>query len=91
MDATIFCLFFYDFMLGAVKCEITELRESVTPQEQRAYIKQSVLLKRPVSEVHDQLSRFLGSRAYSVRGMYEFYREFELEERIIYEDLPQSG
>ncbi len=78
-------------MFCAIQCDIfTQFQESVTPQEQKAYIKLSVPLERPVNEVYNQLNHALGSRAHGVRRVYELYREFESVEPISCEDLSRS-
>ncbi len=51
-----------------VKCPNNdELRASVSVEEQRAFIKISVLLNKAANEIHDDLQRALGNGAYSLR------------------------
>jgi hypothetical protein len=65
--------------------------ESVSVQEQRAFIKISVLLGKEASVIHHELETALGGRAYSLRRDQELANEYRSGERISCEDLPRSG
>jgi hypothetical protein len=68
-----------------------ELHASVSVQEQRAFIKISVLLNRAANEIHDDLHRALGNRAYSLRNVERLTNQYRSRERTTCEDLPRSG
>jgi len=70
---------------------VDQLRESVSVQEQRAFIKISVLLDKEASVIHHELETALGGRAYSLRRVRELTNEYRSGERISCENLPRSG
>ncbi len=70
---------------------VGQLRESVSVQEQRAFIKISVLLGKEASVIHHELETALGGWAYSLRRVRELTNEYHSGERISCEDLPRSG
>ena len=70
---------------------VDQLRDSVSVQEQRAFIKISVLLDKEASVIHHELETALGGRAYSLRRVEELTNEYRSGERISCEDLPRSG
>jgi hypothetical protein len=85
-------LFLVLYQVTLQKCKPEEeLRASISVEDQRAYIKISVLLNKAPRLVHQELHRALGNHAYSERRVYELYREFESGTRLTCEDLPRSG
>ncbi len=75
-----------------VKCpNMDELRASVSVEEQRAFIKISVLLDKAANEIHDDLQGALGNRAYSLRYVEILTKRYWSRERTTSEDLPRSG
>ncbi len=64
-----------------VKCpNIDELRTSVSVEEQRAFIKISVLLNKATYEIHDDLQRALGNRVYSLRYVEILTKQYRSRE-----------
>lgn len=68
-----------------------ELRASVSVEEQRAYIKISVLLGKTAIQIHGELVTALGQRSYSLRRVRELAKEFQSLSRLSCEDMPRSG
>jgi hypothetical protein len=64
--------------------------ESVSVQEQRAFIKISVLLCKEASVIHHELKTALGGRAYSLGQFRELADEYRSGQRISCEDFPRS-
>jgi hypothetical protein len=80
------------FLKNCVQCpNEDELQASVTVQEQRAFIKISVLLNQAATEIHKELETALGYRAYSLRRVRELAHEYQTRQRLSCEDLPRSG
>ena len=82
---TLFCINF----VGGPK--IDELRASITRQEQRAYIKCSVLLGYPASKVYFDLQKVARREGYSHTRVYELYREFSEGTRLSSENDQYEG
>ena len=79
-------------LMDLKNCQMEDqLRASVSIEDQRAYIKISVLLNKGPLQVYRELHRALGGRAYSESRVHEIYREFESGVRLSCEDLPRSG
>ncbi len=80
------------FLKNCVQCpNEDELQASVTVQEQRAFIKISVLLNKAATEIHKESETALGNRAYSLRRVRELAHEYQTRQRLSCEDLPRSG
>ena len=71
--------------------KIDELRASITRQEQRAYIKCSVLLGYPASKVYFDLQKVARREGYSHTRVYELYREFSEGTRLSSENDQYEG
>jgi len=68
-----------------------KLRESVSKEEQRAYIKVNVLLETAPRVVANQLALALPESHLSERTVYNWYNDFKDGRRTDIEDLPRSG
>ncbi len=62
--------------------KIGELRASITQQEQRAFIKCSVLLGYPASKVYFDLQKIARRQAFSQKHVYNLYNEFSNSTRL---------
>jgi transposase len=71
--------------------KVDQLRESVTNQEQRAFIKCHVLLGTPAVEVHRMLDKIARNRSLSKTHVYRLYNEFKDGSRLSSEEDPRSG
>ena len=71
--------------------KVDELQASITRQEQRAFIKCSVLLGYPASKVYFDLQRIARKEAYSQTRVYELYREFSEGTRLSSENDQYEG
>jgi transposase len=67
------------------------LRESLTKQEQWAFIKCHVLLGTTVAEVYNILQTIGRSQALSRTRVFQLYEEFNDRSRLSIEDVPQEG
>ncbi len=68
-----------------------ELRQSVTVEEQRAFIKLSVLLETIPSLVFNQLAIAVPNSHLAQTTVYDWYNDFKEGKRTSIEDLPRSG
>jgi hypothetical protein len=66
--------------------KVDQLRESVTNQEQRVFIKRHVLLGTPVVEVHRMQDKIARNRALSKTHVYRLYDEFKNGSRLSSEE-----
>ena len=71
--------------------KVDQLRESVTNQEHRAFIKCHVLLGTPAVEVHRMLDKIARSRALSKTHVYRLYNEFKDGSHLSSKEDPRSG
>lgn len=71
--------------------ELDQLCNSITKEEQRAFIKLSVCLDVPHIQIYNQLHQAAGVLAYSRSRALDFAREFEQEGRKETCDRPRSG
>ena len=71
--------------------KVDQLRESVTNQEHRAFIKCHVLLGTPAVEVHRMLDKIARNRALSKTHVYRLYNVFKDGSRLSSEEDPRSG
>jgi hypothetical protein len=68
-----------------------QLRNSVTKQEQRAFIKLNVLLETPTMEVVNKLAQILPDSHMAQASVYRWYNDFKDGIRTDIEDLPGPG
>lgn len=68
-----------------------ELRQSVTVEEQGAFIKLSVLLETIPSLVFNQLAIAVPNSHLAQTTVYDWYNDFKEGKRTSIEDLPRSG
>ena len=65
------------FLISWVGCPKTDpLRVTVTPDDQRSFIKCGILLKKTVSEIYEDLKKIAGAQVYSLRQVHRIYAEF---------------
>ena len=65
------------FLISWVGCPKTNpLRATVTPDDQRSFIKCGILLKKTVNEIYEDLKKIAGAQAYSLRQVHRIYAEF---------------
>ncbi len=67
------------------------LRESLTKQEQWAFIKYHVLLGTTAAEVYNMLQTVGRSQALSYTRVFQLYKEFNDRSRLSSEELPREG
>lgn len=89
MKSYLFLALFYLSFVGGPK--VDELRASITRQEQRAFIKCSVLLGYSASKVYFDLQKIARREAYSHSRVYELYREFSEGTRLSSENDQYEG
>ena len=70
---------------------LAKLRESVKIEEQRAYIKLSVLLNKSVIEVSNDLAHISPASHMSRTQVYVWFKDFKEGKRVDIGDLPRSG
>ena len=71
--------------------KIDQLRESVTNEDQRAFIKVNVLLDSPPKVVATQLASAIPDGHLSLRSVYNWYGDFKEGRRTDVSDLPKPG
>lgn len=71
--------------------KIDQLRESVTNEDQRAFIKVNVLLDSPPKVVAAQLASAIPDGHLSLRSVYNWYGHFKEGRRTDVSDLPKPG
>ena len=60
-----------------VECPKTNpLRATITPDDQRSFIKCGILLKKAVSEIYDHFKKIAGAQVYSYRQVQRIYAVF---------------
>jgi hypothetical protein len=59
------------------ECIKLEIRDSVTDEEQRAWIKIEVIQNTPVSQVFIELTKALAKQAFHQSAVYKWYHQFE--------------
>ena len=65
------------FLISWVGCPPTNpLRATLTPDDQRSFIKCGILLKRSVGEIYEDLKKIAGAQVYSYRQVQRIYAEF---------------
>jgi hypothetical protein len=68
-----------------------QLRESVTPEDQKSFIKINVLLETPPRVVACQLATAVPESHLAERTVYLWYHDFKERKRTDVSDLPRSG
>lgn len=68
-----------------------QLRESVTPEDQKSFIKVNVLLETPPRVVACQLATAVPESHLVERSVYRWYNDFKEGKRTDVSDLPRSG
>ena len=68
-----------------------KLRDSVTTEEQRAFIKVNVLLETPPRVVAAQLQTAVPATYLNEKSVYNWYNDFKDGKRTDITDLPRSG
>ena len=74
MQFVIICFYFLISWVGCPK--IDPLRATITPDDQKSFIKCGILLKRRVCEIHEDLIKIAGAQVYSYRQVQRIYAEF---------------
>lgn len=77
-----------DFASGPT---VDPLRASVTPEEQRAFIKCHVLLGSSAHEIYAMLTKIAGRHSYSERQVYRIHNQFKYEGRLSSQEEPHGG
>ena len=79
------------FLINWVGCPPTNpLRATLTPDDQRAFIKCGVLLKRSVGEIYEDLKKIAGVQVYSYRQVRRIYAEFlDIQEGVCRQVCPR--
>ena len=90
------CFLFLLLWLGSFQNHVCQtpppqLVQSVTPEEQRAYIKIETIRGTPTADIHRALVNALGGQAYSDRRVRELSQEFRELRRTETSDKPRSG